>query len=73
MAAQFVATAFAQPTCNSAIRSPYQDRQPIAASQRRWRDFRMAPTNANATMRRCRKFGRLVTERNRTQPEWKPS
>jgi len=28
---------------------------------RGWRDFRIAQCSANATMRRCRKFGRLVT------------
>jgi len=33
---------------------------------RGWRDFRIAQCSANATMRRCRNFGRLATIALRT-------
>jgi mannose-6-phosphate isomerase-like protein (cupin superfamily) len=44
----------------------------IAAPQRGWRDFRIAQCSANATMRRCRNFGRLATIANRTLTRWRP-
>jgi len=44
----------------------------VAATQRDWRGFRMAHAAGNATMRRCRKFGRALRGRDsREQNPWR--
>ncbi len=44
----------------------------IAAAQRDWRGFRIAQSQAvNATMRRCRKFGRQAEARSREREPWR--
>jgi hypothetical protein len=43
----------------------------FTAVQRNWRDFRIAHEAVNATMRRCRKFGRLVWLRFHEPEPWR--